>query len=295
MVRALTDVTSIVNWAMLEELVAVVRKLRSECPWDRKQTVSTTRPLLLNEAYELDEALAAGKVEDIVEELGDYLFMGIFLADVLAKEQGIRLEQIIERVIAKLKKRHPHIYGQAKVTGVAQVLRNWELIKQAEANREGNKRTYLDSLPKTLPALKYAQLIQERCARVGFDWPEPSQVLDKVIEEVNEVREELKRARTASIRKTRSSAAKIGKKRSEKSGGSKGGRAVAEELGDLFFVLVNLCRHLGLDAETVLRDANSKFVRRFRLMEQELSRQGKKTGQASLEEMDAVWNRIKQR
>lgn len=274
---------------MFEELLAVVRKLRQECPWDRKQTIATTRPLILNEAYELDEALASGNAEHAAEELGDYLFMGIFLADVLAKEKGMQLEEVLRRVIAKLKSRHPHVYGRTKVCGVAQVLQNWERMKRTEAGRKGSGRSLLDGLPRAMPALKHAQLIQERCARVGFDWPGPERVLDKVAEETEEVKQELKRFRPAKP-DDRSS----GRSRPLRRGREVGkADRLAEELGDLLFVLVNLCRHFGLDAESVLRDANAKFGRRFRILEREFAGMGRRLERCTLEEMDKVWDRIK--
>lgn len=253
---------------MFEELLEVVRNLRRECPWDRKQSIATTRPLLLNEAYELDEALASGDKRHAAEELGDYLFMGLFLAVVLEKEHGTKLAGVLKRIVTKLKGRHPHVYGTTKVSGTDEVLRNWECIKQAEPGKERGKtgRSILESLPGNLPALKQAHLLQERCRRVGFDWPRAREVLDKVGEEIEEVRGELEGRRPARL---------------------------AEELGDLLFALVNLCRHLGVDAESALRDANAKFSGRFRTLEQDFRRRGRRLEHATLEEMDEVWERVK--
>ncbi len=253
---------------MFEELLAVVRKLREECPWDRKQTAASTRPLVLNEAYELDEALASGDREHITEELGDYLFMGIFLADVLARESGIGLEEALGRVVAKLKRRHPHVYGDAEVGGADEVLENWERIKRTEKSREADDRSILDGLPGAMPALKQAHLVQERCARVGFDWDDPKDVLDKVVEEVEEIRSELRAGEPDRDR-------------------------VAEEIGDLLFALVNMTRHLGIDAESALRDGNRKFARRFHEVERQIGRQGGTLEGSTLAEMDGIWNRVK--
>jgi XTP/dITP diphosphohydrolase len=247
------------------ELEEVVRTLRRRCPWDRKQTVESTRPLMLNETYELDEALRSGDAEHIAEELGDYLFMAFFLADVLRKERGIRLERAMRLIVEKLRRRHPHIYGAAKVRGAGDVLRNWEEIKRRE-----KPRSILESVPAALPALQQAQLIQERCGRVGFDWDDPRQVLDKVAEEVGELRAELGRKRRSTAR-------------------------VREELGDLLFALVNLSRHLKLDAEGTLKDASRKFGERFGHIEREFERQGRPLGTVPLAEMEAVWQSAKRR
>lgn len=247
------------------ELLEIVRRLRSECPWDREQTAATTRPLLMNEAYELDEALGSGDPDAMAEELGDYLFMGLFLADVLRVEQNVRLEDVLAVVAAKLKRRHPHVYGGVKVEGAGRVLENWEKVKRAE---KPARESALDGLPRDLPALKRAQLIQERCHRVGFDWPDLAGVLDKVAEEVGELREELSRE---GANRTR----------------------VASELGDLLFALVNLARHLEVDAESALRDASARFGLRFRRVEQEFRRRGRRVGDATLAEMDEVWEQVK--
>jgi ATP diphosphatase len=260
----------VLDWRVFDELLAIVRRLRRECPWDRKQTVVSTRPLMLNEAYELDEALGSGDVEHITEELGDYLFMGLFMADVLGAEKGVKLEDALARIGAKLRNRHPHIYGAEQVESTEQVLENWERIKQVEKRESAGRESLLDGLPPAMPALKQAQLMQERCARVGFDWDDPGDVLGKVEEEVGEIRAELAESRPDRGR-------------------------VAEELGDLFFALVNLCRHLGVDAESALRDANAKFGSRFRRVEQELARDGRSPTESSLEEMDAIWDRVKHR
>jgi len=249
---------------MFDELLEVVRLLRRRCPWDRKQTVASTRPLLLNETYELDEALRRRDRAAIAEELGDYLFMGLFLADVAAKELGISIEDSLNGVVAKLKQRHPHIYGTARVRNAEEVLANWERIKQKHKRAGG----LLSSVPIAMPALQQAQLIQERCRRVGFDWNSPQRVLDKVEEEIGELRQAL-----AQGRKSRAH--------------------VEEELGDLLFALVNLARHLGADAEGTLKNANAKFRSRFRRIEEHFAARGRELGQVSLDEMEAVWQQAK--
>ena len=229
--------------------------------------------MLLNETYELDEALRRRDKAAVTEELGDYLFMGLFLAEVAGKELGISLEDSLKGVVAKLKQRHPHIYGTVKVRGADDVLANWERIKRKHKRGGG----LLSSIPVALPALHQAQLVQERCRRVGFDWERPEQVLDKVEEEIGELRQELPdRGR-----------------RGQPARGQKSRARVKEELGDLLFALVNLARHLGVDAEGTLKDANAKFRDRFRRIEEHFAARGRELGQVSLDEMEEVWQRAK--
>jgi MazG family protein len=248
---------------VFDELLDVVRLLRRRCPWDRKQTLATTRPLLLDETYELDEALRRRDRLAIAEELGDYLFLGLFLADVASKEMGVSLEESLAGAVAKLKQRHPHVYGRTRVRGAGDVLANWEKIKQK--HKPGG---VLSSIPVAMPALQQAQLVQERCRRVGFDWDRPDQVLDKVEEEIAELRHELAKGKKSRAR-------------------------VKEELGDLLFALVNLARHLEVDAEGTLKDANAKFRKRFRRIEEHFAVRGRDLGQVSLDEMEVVWQKVK--
>lgn len=249
----------------VDRLIALIRTLRRRCPWDRKQTLSTTRPLILNETFELDEALRRRDRQAIIEELGDYLFMGFFLAVVAEQEKGITLRRVIDYVIKKLKYRHPHVFGHVTVRDENEVLRNWERLKQ-----DGVRQSLLSGIPRALPALQQAQLIQERCRRVGFDWEDAPAVLTKVEEEINELKSELA---APQIRRER----------------------VREELGDLLFALVNLCRHLNVDAEGALKDANRKFCQRFGRLERELARQGRGLASATLDEMEKIWQQIKHR
>ena len=249
---------------MFSELMEVIHLLRRRCPWDRKQTLASTRPLILNETFELDEALRERDKAAIAEELGDYLFMGLFLADVAGKELGITLEDSLKGIVAKLKQRHPHIYGTTKVRDAEEVLANWEQIKRKHKKTGG----LLSSIPVAMPALQQAQLIQERCRRVGFDWDKPEHVLDKVEEEIAELRQELARGRKSRPR-------------------------IKEELGDLFLALVNLARHLDVDAEGTLKDANAKFRKRFRYVEEHFVARGRELGRVSLDEMEAVWQEAK--
>ncbi len=247
---------------MFDRLIDVIKTLRRRCPWDRKQTLISTRPLLLNEVYELDEALGEDNCEAISEELGDYLFMGLFLAHILEEKKGVKLRRVLEGVIKKLKLRHPHVYDDAKIKDTDGVLKNWERIKKKKG------RLLLDGIPIALPALQQAQLIQERCRRVGFDWGKPEEVLDKVKEEIEEL---------------------------ELASRKRKGRRIKEELGDLLFAIVNLCRHLDVNAEAALRDANRKFRRRFGTVESEIRKTGRGLEEVSLEEMERLWQEIKKR
>ncbi|MEO0074364.1 MAG: nucleoside triphosphate pyrophosphohydrolase, partial [candidate division WOR-3 bacterium] len=235
------------------ELLRTVRTLRKLCPWDRQQTVASTRPLLINEVYELDEAIRRKSREATIDELGDYLFVGLFLATVLEQKRGVRLADVLRRATTKLRKRHPHVYGSRSVQNADEVLANWERLKD-----RGRRRSILAGLPAALPALQQAQLIQERCHRVGFDWNNPSEVLQKVQEEFTELTLAL-RASVVHRRKARGRTGHPGANETQSS--------LYEELGDLLFAIVNLCRHLKIDAEGALKDANRKFQRRFERVE----------------------------
>ncbi len=275
----------------LAGLLSVVRRLRRDCPWDRRQTVRSTRPLVLNEAYELDEALAGRDSRAMAEELGDYLFMGLFLADVLESERSVMLAESLAGIVAKLKFRHPHIYGTTRVRDHRDVLANWEKLKQ----QEKAKQSVLDGLPRSQPALKQSQLIQERCRRVGFDWTDPNDVLDKVTEEVGELKAEVAQAKSRAKGQKPKAKGQTPRVRSRKSRVNSQDARVQEELGDLLFALVNLARHLDVDAESALRDANAKFTRRFQALEREFKRQGRRLEDLTLAQMDAVWDRVKAR
>jgi len=252
---------------MVEELIRVIRTLRRSCPWDKQQTVDSIRPLLLNEVYELDEALRKNNPVAIVEELGDYLFMGFFLAQILREERAIELKSILNRVVKKLKYRHPHVYGKIKVKDVDEVLNNWEKLK-----RVFFPKSIVAGIPLALPALQQAQLIQERCRRVGFDWSSAIAVLSKVEEELTELKREMTKYRE---------------------GREKTNKRVKEELGDLLFAIVNLSRHLEVNAEGALKDAIVKFKKRFVRIEREFARQGRELSSVGLDEMEKVWEKTK--
>ncbi|MCS7258597.1 MAG: nucleoside triphosphate pyrophosphohydrolase [candidate division WOR-3 bacterium] len=246
---------------MFEKYLKLIKILRKKCPWDRKQTVASSRRYILNEAYELDEALLTKDYQKITEELGDLIFTTLFVANILKEQKKINLKKIESFTVKKIIARHPHVFGNRKVRNVKEVLKRWEEIKNQESNTPMLKR-----IPRTLPALKRAQLIQERVARVGFDWEKKEEVLKKINEEIKELKSALQ---------------------------SKKKKAIEEELGDLFFALVNLTRHLELDAEDVLNKANKKFVKRFSQLEEYFKKQGKNLNQLSLKELDCVWEKLK--
>lgn len=249
----------------LRQLVAVVAKLRSEqgCPWDRQQTPTSLIPYLLEETYEVIESIEAENPQALKEELGDLLLHVVFQSRIAEEQQQFTLAESIQAVVEKLIRRHPHVFGEAQVESTADIRQRWEAAKQREKGRE----SLLDGVPRPLPALTRARRLQEKAAAVGFDWPHTTAVWEKVVEEL----EELRAAQTAAEP-----------------------AAIAEEFGDVLFSLVNLGRFLHLSAEEALRQAIAKFEYRFRGIEQELARRGRRVEEASLEEMDAIWNSFRQ-
>ena len=245
----------------MEALQELVARLRAPdgCPWDRQQTHRSLRPFLLEEAYEVLEALDAEDVAELRDELGDLLLQIALHVQIATEEGEFKFHQVIERLLEKLVRRHPHVFGDVVVSGAEEVLHNWEEIKKGE---RAEQVSILSGVPKTLPALAQAQAYQRRAARVGFDWPGIEGVWDKVREEL----EELKRA--AEDERER-------------------------ELGDLLFSVVNLARWLGLDAESALREANARFVRRFSRMERLARNQGRSLSEMPLAEQDELWEQTK--
>jgi tetrapyrrole methylase family protein/MazG family protein len=256
--------------ALFDSLLDVMSRLRGGegCPWDREQTRQSLRPYLIEEAYEALDALDGGQPEAILEEFGDLLFQVVFHVQI-AREQGeFTMADLLERLVDKMVRRHPHVFGDARVATPGEALAQWERIKHAEATSGGAERSVLDGVPRDLPALLRAQRLQDKAARAGFDWREASGAWAKVREEAREAEEALGR----------------------------GDRAIlAEELGDLLFAIVNVARLSGLDAETCLRQASDKFRGRFQAMERELAREGKRPSEVSLERMDRSWDAAKRR
>jgi len=248
------------------QLVALVERLRSEqgCPWDRQQTPTSLIPYMLEETYEVIESIEAGDNQALKEELGDVLLHIVFQSRIAEEHQQFTLAESIQTVVEKLIRRHPHVFGDAHVQDTAEVRQRWETAKQREKGRE----SLLDGVPRTLPALTRARRVQEKAASVGFDWPDIAAVWAKVNEELDELREAQAGADPEDI---------------------------AEEFGDVLFSLVNLGRFLHLSAEDALRQTMAKFEYRFRGIEQELARRGRRIDESSLAEMDAIWNSFRRR
>lgn len=239
----------------MEDLILLIKTLRQKCPWDKKQTLSSMKNNLIEETYELVEAIESNNIDAMKEEIGDIIFLGIFFALLLEDEQKITFDELIITIIEKYRSKHPHVFRDKDLKDQEAVLEYWHK----------SKKDLFKGISKELPALLAAKIIQERVQRVGFDWDSPQGPLDKVKEELEEVEESLVRD------------------------------DLVEEFGDLLFACVNLARHLSCDPEDALRSANKKFVERFRKVERELRSQGKSLEDVTLQEMDAVWDKIKQR
>ena len=256
--------------AAFERLLGVCRRLRSPdgCPWDREQTLESMTPYLTEEAAESVDAIGSGSVDDAAEELGDLGFLVIFCLELLGERHGVGLAEAFERAADKLVRRHPHVYGDASVADGTAAYRQWQEIKKAEKIAKGGPSTasLLGDQPKGLPALIAAFRIQEKAGAVGFDWPDVSGPLAKVREEVGEVEAALGNDTTP---------------------------ALAREIGDLLFATVNVSRHLRVDPERELRAATHRFRDRFHHIERRLAEKGSTPADATLEEMDALWEEAK--
>lgn len=256
--------------ASLARLVEIMDRLLAPdgCPWDREQTLDSLRPYLVEESYEVLDALARGDVAGHCEELGDLLMQIVFQSALREAEGAFDIDAVVAGISEKLVRRHPHVFGEtAGVDTAAKVLAQWDQIKAAEkADKGGGKKRVLDGVPHG-PALARAQKIGSRCGKVGFDWPGWEGSFAKVEEEVGEVRAAITSGDPAAVR---------------------------GELGDLLLACVNLARKVGVDAENALLDATVKFQRRFELVEDRLAERGKTPQQSTLEEMDALWDEAKE-
>jgi tetrapyrrole methylase family protein / MazG family protein len=260
-------VTETHEGSLFDRLVDIMATLRSPagCPWDRAQTSTSLKPYLLEEAYEVLEALEEGTPQKLQDELGDLLFQVIFHAQ-LARERGdFDINDILAGTIAKMIRRHPHVFGSAAASTPQEALQNWEEIKRQEKTAT-QATSVLDGVPRQLPSLLRAQRLQDKAARVGFDWPLIDQVWNKLSEELQELRASMDQANRA---------------------------AIEEELGDVLFVLVNLARWLEINPDEALHNTSKKFIQRFQFIERELGRQGKTPKQSTLAEMDALWEQAK--
>ena len=262
-----------------EGLVKIVAKLRAPkgCPWDKVQTHETLKPYMVEEVYEALDAIDSGDLKKLCEELGDMLLHIVMHAN-MAKEKGrFEIRDVIDSISAKMIARHPHVFGKKKARSVAEVWQRWEEQKQKEVIKKGEQhKSILESIPQALPALYRADKVQRRAARVGFDWDSVAGAWSKVHEEEEEIRAVLKKYK---VKNTKS---KVGKK-------------VKEEIGDLLFAVVNVARKLNIDAEESLQAAISKFVRRFKGIEEHAKKKRVPLTSMDLKEMDKVWERIKAR
>jgi MazG family protein len=255
-------------------LVQIMDELREKCPWDKKQTIQTLRQLTIEETYELADAISDNDFKGIKEELGDLLLHIVFYAKIGAEKNEFTLDEVINGVCEKLIHRHPHIYADVTVNDEEDVKRNWEKLKLKEG-----KTSVLSGVPKALPSMVKAMRLQEKAKQVGFEWDTKEQVWEKVEEEMGELQEaigNLQQARSnnpSSVVRCQSS--------------------VEDELGDVFFSLVNFARFLQVDAENALERTNKKFISRFTKMETEALKDGKQLHDMSLEEMDGIWNKVK--
>jgi MazG family protein len=260
------------------ELVTLVDRLRGPggCPWDREQTFDTLKPMMLEEAYEVLDAMDSGDRQEFASELGDLLFQVVFLSRVAEDEGSFQIDDVARKIITKMIRRHPHVFGTVNASTADQVLENWENIKRSERTekQDGNGAcsaapSILEGIP-AMPALLTASKLTTKAARVGFDWPNINEIFAKLHEEVDELKEALLETPAASE-----------------------GSRIEQEVGDLLFVAVNIARFLRIDPETALRKTNQKFVSRFQHIEHRLREAGKDFSQSNLEEMERFWQEAK--
>ena len=244
-----------------ERLLTIMDELRASCPWDQKQTLESLRHLTIEEVYELGDAILDHDLEEVKKELGDILLHVVFYAKIGSEKNAFDIADVLHGICDKLIHRHPHIYGDVKVADVQEVKANWEKLKLKEG-----KKSVLEGVPKSLPAMVKAQRIQEKARGVGFDWDHEDQVWEKVNEELEEFRE----------------ACESGDEQHQ-----------MEELGDLFFSIINYARFKNINPEEALERTNKKFIQRFQFLETESAKDGKSLSEMTLEEMDHYWNLAK--
>jgi MazG family protein len=261
----------------MDRLLDLMARLRAPdgCAWDREQTPATLKPQMLEECYEVIEAIDAGSPGHLTEELGDLLLHIVFQAQIAREAGQFAFADVANGIADKLIRRHPHVFGDVKVADSAGVVAQWHELKKAE---KPERESALDGVPRALPALMRAEALQKKARRVGFDWPDVRGALDKVREEVAEVTAEIE----SDLAFAQANEIKFAP-----------APETAEEIGDLLFSIVNLTRHLKLDAEELLTGANDKFARRFRAVEERIKAQGKAMSDCTLEELDAAWNDVK--
>jgi MazG family protein len=309
--------------ATFNDLVSLMSTLRSPggCPWDREQTYATLAPMLLEEAYEAFEAVEdarEGRASELRDELGDLLFQIVFYAQVARERGEFDIEDVIEQIHAKMVRRHPHVFAGETAEDTADVLRNWEANKAAEKRAAGKEKadedaSLLDGVSAKAPALMEAHQLTTKAARVGFDWQRVEDIFDKLHEEIDELKEAIReRDEAQRARAEQTSGQSSDQPNAQSSGRSSEQRAreapsrpvsdeeaeherVREEVGDLLFAVTNIARHLGVEPEAALKLSNRKFRRRFRHIERGLASRGRALGEASLEEMEELWQEAKGR
>ena len=296
----------------LLDIMAQLRDPRSGCPWDVKQTMESLTRYTIEEAYEVADAIATGDMHDIKDELGDLLFQVVFYAQIASESSAFTFDDVAKSISDKLVRRHPHVFANPLASeGAGNTNENvtvertqlndsalnaqWDAIKAQEKQLkkqrlkqdEAMEPSILDSVPKGMPALMYAQKLQKACAKVGFDWPDAAPVIDKVREEVEEIQQEL------DFKQRAQGALKTGVVPLN-SGVPDNQQAIEEEIGDALFAMVNLARHCKVDADTALRNASNKFANRFKGVERLAAEQGDKLDALTLDEMEALWQQVKQ-
>ena len=244
-------------------LLDIIDELRVKCPWDMKQTNESLRKLTIEETYELSEAVFSGKDESIKNELGDLMLHIVFYAKIGAEKGAFTMAEVLEGINSKLIYRHPHVFGEVKVSGASEVEENWEQLKIRE---DKGYKPVLSGVPSSLPAIVKANRIQEKVRGVGFDWENREQIWDKVLEEIEELKEEIENHNTESIE---------------------------SELGDVLFSIINASRLYGIDPEAALEKTNRKFIKRFNYLEKETLIKGISLHDMSLDEMNVIWEEAK--
>lgn len=245
-----------------DRLLTIMDELRAKCPWDQKQTMQTLRHLTIEETYELGDAILDNDLEEVKKELGDVLLHIVFYAKIGSETNSFDMADVANDICEKLINRHPHIYGDVKVANEEEVKQNWEKIKLKEG-----KKSVLEGVPASLPALVKSNRIQDKVAGVGFDWEKPEQVWEKVQEELGEFQDEVKSGNTD---------------------------AMEAEFGDVLFSMVNYARFLNINPENALERTNKKFIKRFQYLEEKAKEQGKALKDMTLSEMDVFWEEAKQ-
>jgi XTP/dITP diphosphohydrolase len=246
--------------AAFERLLNIMDDLRAKCPWDKKQTLESLRHLSIEEMYELSDAIIDNDLPEIKKELGDLMLHLVFYSKIASEQKAFDITDVLNGICEKLIERHPHIYGDVEVSGEEEVKANWEKLKL-----KGGNTSVLQGVPQSLPSLVKAERIQDKARGVGFDWENRDQVWDKVLEEINELRNEVE----------------------------SNSEFIEDEFGDVLFSLINYARFIGVSPDQALERTNRKFIKRFQYLEEQSKLDGKVMGEMTLEEMDVYWNRAK--